>query len=695
MQNCGIESLVDELCAKLKEVKENSKETEEALPKSKPDSSKVSPQDLAKQYYAAFPALNRNSTSPLTTLPKWLESPKKRAKKNTSTSYVEKLLVKSEVDKKIKKPGHPGRYKKEVGYRNQAKASKRTESMADQDLYMFNDKMKSADCKTIWSEKLGMLPTYSMDTNDNEDTKTWSWNNYESNLNMYNNLPHEIRDLLNSPVPEEEPKKAEAPANSHVTATNNNCPWFDSIWSNDAPNDYCSFGSYNLFKDSKSWKNLGDELRTLTLNLPSAWPIQEAVKENERNVSAERQRSLFQAADMAFRDIDLGSIPWHISTNFEKWSDPERQDEEAEIAQVNKSLEKLLSTRGNSAFAEVYPRCKLYSMFCKHSNSMLYCKQDPIRKDSDDKEDLLTSEKTHFRPISEKSEDSSAGKYVDGTTFVIPSNLDKVEYKLIEDGNFYLEDENGVLCKYREYKTKYNQNAFIPKYKVIDNDMACQTDIDLSAIETSADLQTQDEDLMLDNQNIADDLKFYDYDFDDIWKPIDVATKKEYSSGDELLTRPDSVAAELFQNYEDLCETCSKKKQQSWSAKTKDSLLKIDTSDDSIWTVDICEECEKRKGNKPPLSQEQNQFRQDILRDGEQLLSDLNCWQQTYREGISAEIPHHVNELFYFKNIKRRHSTAVNYYGCMLIVDDTFSFVKQLEHAKLSSAIPSLRSVTL
>ncbi|XP_044736077.1 uncharacterized protein LOC123298199 isoform X2 [Chrysoperla carnea] len=75
-KQCGIESLVDELCIKLRQIEnktddelETSQKTE--ITKVANENNKISPNDLARRYYAAFPALNgkTNNDERLTIIP--------------------------------------------------------------------------------------------------------------------------------------------------------------------------------------------------------------------------------------------------------------------------------------------------------------------------------------------------------------------------------------------------------------------------------------------------------------------------------------------------------------------------------------------------------------------------------------------------------------------------------------------------
>lgn len=135
-----------------------------------------------------------------------------------------------------------------------------------------------------------------------------------------------------------------------------------------------------------------------------------------------------------------------------------------------------------------------------------------------EEEDLLTSTRTHFRPIRMENMDlhhstntgnnNNVGCYADGTTFVIPTSLEEVAFKRSESGTLYLEAEadagSEAPNKYMEYKEKEvyggrhhykeqpqsggdNSREFVPKFRVRQNEKWCQTE------ETDDVLQSDDE----------------------------------------------------------------------------------------------------------------------------------------------------------------------------------------------------------
>lgn len=121
-QTYGIESLVDELCEKLKEAKENTIESSDCVvPNLGSDPSHVSPQDLANRYYAAFPPLTHDRapgapTAISTIVPKWFASPKKKGarKQGRFATSDDKLHSKVDAGDSMRMSRTPG--KQRFGY---------------------------------------------------------------------------------------------------------------------------------------------------------------------------------------------------------------------------------------------------------------------------------------------------------------------------------------------------------------------------------------------------------------------------------------------------------------------------------------------------------------------------------------------------------------------------------------------------
>lgn len=138
-----------------------------------------------------------------------------------------------------------------------------------------------------------------------------------------------------------------------------------------------------------------------------------------------------------------------------------------------------------------------------------------------EEEDLLTSTRTHFRPIRMENMDShrstntgnnnNVGCYADGTTFVIPTSLEEVAFKRSESGTLYLEAEADAgleAPKYMEYKEKEayggrhrykeqlqsggdNSREFIPKFRVRQNEKWCQTEEADDMLQSDEEIDTK------------------------------------------------------------------------------------------------------------------------------------------------------------------------------------------------------------
>ncbi|XP_068244293.1 uncharacterized protein [Palaemon carinicauda] len=116
-----------------------------------------------------------------------------------------------------------------------------------------------------------------------------------------------------------------------------------------------------------------------------------------------------------------------------------------------------------------------------------------------EEENLLTSPRTHFRPIRQESLGSTAGDhYEDGTMFIINSERPDLPFQRTSSGALFLESDllEGSPKKYMVYKEPppkiiqteddqeviSNENisaiALVPKFKVVNNEKFCQTEED-------------------------------------------------------------------------------------------------------------------------------------------------------------------------------------------------------------------------
>lgn len=85
-------------------------------------------------------------------------------------------------------------------------------------------------------------------------------------------------------------------------------------------------------------------------------------------------------------------------------------------------------------------------------------------------ENLLLSDRTHFRPIKQT--------FVDGYTFDIPYHLEDIKYQRSESGSLYYESEKYMEYKLFDRSSRWapRHDQFIMKFCVKQNDKACQTE---------------------------------------------------------------------------------------------------------------------------------------------------------------------------------------------------------------------------
>ncbi|KRT84087.1 hypothetical protein AMK59_657 [Oryctes borbonicus] len=693
-QKCGIESLVDELCEKLKEINSNqSTNGKELLPEKK---RAVSPQDPAKRYYAAFPPLSRNSSvnSPnlINLIPKWFGSPKKRTprKQNRSSSYEEKLHCKVELDNMKSRSVGKQRYnyfsrnKKEFGYcRNVNKSMDKTENANNWDqLYLFNNNAKNKCSNTSWSQPKDII-NFVNDKNKETTENLGSWKTLDDSLNMYDDLPVDIRELLNSPNPQED-DTVEMMNLANMRDTGNKtfiqCGTniISSIWSNDAAMDDANRiyeNSFNTALDENSSESFLDlKFSSISIDSKNKWPTCDIIAENETN-------SYFENFNKSLLDSSFSS--WNIGSNekFQKWSDAEN---EVQTNDIMRSLS-ILNHSKESSFTEVIPRPGKAGLNIFGTNNVVKLMQEAALKklESEKDEDLLHSIHSHFKPINEKTEMRSNGQYADGTTFIIPSNVDNITYKRSDSGFLYLETEQGMNRKYMDFR-RSEEGDFSLKFNICQNDKASQTDSDLLEISNCSKEQESfyfpgDQELLIDD---SEECECADK----------TAETLEIYGEDNVLT-------EIFSKYENKCDQCNNN--SSWESYLfrKDLDKKLDKqSIRDIWSGgEVCTACMNLNNTHSSLSVLQSKLREDISQDGEQLLSDLSSIQKTYMEELPvAEVSCNISELLGIKERKRRHS-SINYEGAISVQEDCFSFATRLEEDCLMNiaTIPTLRSVTL
>ena len=759
-QNCGIESLVDELCQKLKEVKSDSTINPELTASSKSSEfQNISPQDLARKYYAAFPPLSHRHTSEtpsslVTLIPKCFTSPKKKGarRQNRSASFDEKLHYKVENDSMKTRTSakqrlsYFSRSRNDLGYsRSMAKSVERSESMTDWDLFLFKNNTKnklgnksSDKYGNITEEKVTLLQNNDVPEKQTKEDNRNLWNDEES-MNICDDLPVDILELLDSPSPQDYTIEMMNLANMRDGGNKNfiQCGTniTSSIWSFDADiNDATTMfdNTYNTALDKdQSEAMLGIKFKSLTVgnnSIQSIWSNSDIV-ENETNLFVEKckKSSLMTSANAnSYGDFPTNDVWGTVSgmEKFEKWSEAEYFDNDHYLQNVSKSLMKLNHNREESSFMEVVPKSgsnvlKFFNKASSLAHLMTQGKKSNVEREE---ENLLTSVHSHFRPINSinsLNEQRNKKQYADGTSFVISGSLDNPNYKRSASGSQYLESDYGSPKKLLEYKNQVDRSAksaLVLKFFVHQNDKACQTEnLDSNEMETE-NLQEvpykkrvvseREEFFFPGDEEILDNEQklFISKHQSNDGLRMNLPFADDYASDSQQI-RSNSTLAEMWK-CETKCDKCNSGK-SLWNS----NWIKTD-SIETVWQLDkealeniwnggeVCSYCLGLNVGRPPLNSQQSQLREDISQDGEQLLSDLSTLQKSYMEQLpTAEISYDISELITgTKERKRRHSPIIEAAkNAVPVHRGSWSITSHIKHDRFMqvTSIPVLHSVTL
>uniref|UniRef100_A0A1B6H5F9 Uncharacterized protein n=1 Tax=Homalodisca liturata TaxID=320908 RepID=A0A1B6H5F9_9HEMI len=179
------------------------------------------------------------------------------------------------------------------------------------------------------------------------------------------------------------------------------------------------------------------------------------------------------------------------SGEFGKWSDIENtslllNDSDSYFSAIGSNLHGSLTAlnhnKEDSSFTEVIPKVPSIGLsITKDSvNVEPVVTRNESRTSKKEEEDLLTSMRTHFRPIKQETVEvftsTIAPTYPDGTTFPISSNLDKPNFHRSHSGGLYLDSD--MNKKYMEFTDAEDDNPseFVPKFRVDQNEKFCQTE---------------------------------------------------------------------------------------------------------------------------------------------------------------------------------------------------------------------------
>lgn len=177
------------------------------------------------------------------------------------------------------------------------------------------------------------------------------------------------------------------------------------------------------------------------------------------------------------------------TADFLKWSDVEGtrmllNDADNFFSSIGSDLRGSLTTlnhnKEDSSFTEVIPKVSNVGISFGAIKSNIEPRVNKTPTLKKEEEDLLTSMKTHFRPIKHESVETTvstaAPTFPDGTTFPISNSLDKPDFHRSPGGGLYLDSD--VNKKYMEFNDIEDRtlSEFVPKFRVSQNEKFCQTE---------------------------------------------------------------------------------------------------------------------------------------------------------------------------------------------------------------------------
>ncbi|CAH2004226.1 unnamed protein product [Acanthoscelides obtectus] len=697
-QNCEVESLVEELWLKLKETNDaaessfrfslSSSPSSTPRPVQQPIGSKrVTPRELAERYYAAFPPLGRARAHQQAA-----EAIVTGEKSTCSAGGMGGIIGSFTGPKRFY-----GKMSSEESYSREDNPKlspylERTWSFPPREF--FDDQGPSSVKKSKQSPK--KLGSNALKTNKEQSEKQIERcleiakvdlnTTNEEDVNMYEDLPVNIRLLLDSPEPPQDNVNSADRQDKIVEIMNMKntrdsmkrgfLPYgmnvLSSIWSIDRSTTLDDVPNSELDADDHE---TAINIQFSTIPIANNWS-------NGDNDNRRRQGNACEGVENEINKLfeREGERPGLLGY---RWSDEQFQvqpvqfgaigDEEKLSRQITASLTKINHNKEESCFREIAPKgpntqasVAVFNPYLRTNFSLFSVSVKPNLPV--EKEDLLTSESSHFKPVMDKPENPADGKYPDGTTFNISGSLDKVDYKRSDSGAMVLEMELGQSKKYREYKEEEldtaerpHETEFVLKYNIHQNDKACQTDEGAAKIE-NGDGEAAYMQIKYNSDNATPISSISCGNYETACTRVSDPRYCRNQPRPSEISRPHSTLTEVVWKYDGMQEgRCSQcgitgnnkgTTSDNWDGEEEDDGLGWNSKRlRNIWDGDeICQNClSKQKDtnadtsntNKPsetpPLSPNRL-LREDISQDGEELLSDLRHMQRAYMEGMPRAV---------------------------------------------------------
>ncbi|XP_076257964.1 uncharacterized protein LOC143195017 isoform X1 [Rhynchophorus ferrugineus] len=519
-QNCEVESLVDELCAKLKEVDSDSspikistKPSEDCKKIIKPQ--KVSNKELAEKYYAAFPPLNQKEGSYITSninlvVGKW-PSPDKSLDKIDLISAAKWT------------PGSPKKSKKKLKQRQNNEPSM---------------KLSRNNKNRLGHKKANCVKNLSREMEYNVANWEFVYNNNNNNntKDRHSLISDQSNHLLeNTQVPKRVPDLLDHDLESFFDQKNLEQLQSELLGAPDITGGFLQLGT----PVSKVWspsrhicavcnkpkKNHDDDLPLVN----SIRFMEKAnLKLNGFGTIRNERRFGHIIGGMEYDDSNTGLSGTYF-LHGERWFEfvpcvsgktkkrsysfldylrslsstacDKEQDEAKRCANMKPQPP-------TSAFARYIPQNRQSEDLCIHSGPQPYRSKfgKPVRgpplpehvrpkqlepSNPEPTEDMWGSTELYFRPIKPAHEELKPPQktnYPDGAMFAINNNWDNIDFKKNEMGQLYVQCADGEKKVYQKYKSDStvlqsifdrfykSKDRFNIKFEIKQNNKGCQTD---------------------------------------------------------------------------------------------------------------------------------------------------------------------------------------------------------------------------
>ncbi|KAJ8716496.1 hypothetical protein PYW07_003123 [Mythimna separata] len=453
----NLDNIVDQLCTRLQDIKDQEGASRVGMP-----TCSIEETEAVRRYYAAFPALKKGRESPL---PYYLPPPAwcRKSAPDSKIKMQSELSVSKDWNTKNKKLTS-GKERRN-SYHGQKKNNKKR----------CNSYSRSFDSKEILPEWVTHEGVWDMETQDpvkefiraialdegygtcentvTDEIKELTEGKIGMNENMVPDwddsldldagwvITEDLNPRVRTPMEEELYAKFEAKFDRSIEALwskDQNTP--DDEYQ-DLPIDFqdlLSSPSDRLFADPSA------EKCSLISFTESIWSTEAAdfPPPLDRGDSPSR---IADALHDRFRPLNLTDVaepePRELES-FALYEGEDIYDALTAVANTMRSFTAINHSRDRSGFVEVPPRRA-------RPRAARPPRDPPARPPScRPREDLLTSARTHFRPIRRET-DAEPPRYADGDTFDICGDPDTVEFRRSDSGGLYLGD--GVE-RYLEYR---------------------------------------------------------------------------------------------------------------------------------------------------------------------------------------------------------------------------------------------------